>query len=153
MNLTVVIEKSSIDQEFLAIAANAKPGISFFGRRYIQVHGYKGHASIDAMAERVIAIARDKILPFNQAERAVGVKIAEHITQIYNESDLIEGKSNCFTRLCCAVHEFFVQFSIGYNGNSRTNTSLTRSIWHDDFDGGFNQRFLSAKTPCSLLRV
>ena len=110
MNLTEVIGGFTFTQHFAGIVANGSAIVSFWGSRCIRVDGYEGTLHVDKFAESVMALAHKRNFAFTQAERVTGAEIAKHITRIYNESDDAIAKSNCFTRLCCVVRDFFARY-------------------------------------------
>lgn len=87
MSLQVAIDRANSFAELRPIVEQSECKISFLGRRYIVAPNYKGSASIDSLAARVIELVNQYKFQFTNQERAHGKSIANKISQNYRLSD------------------------------------------------------------------
>lgn len=97
-----VLSNISSFTDLLPIVRKAKEDISFFGCRYIYIEEYDGTLPINALASRVMELAKSTI-NFSQDEDYQ--EIVPLIDAIYLHND--ERKKNPFTRVLCSIRDIW----------------------------------------------
>ena len=151
MYIKRLLDQTASIAELNQIAQKAEAKISFWGARYVSFTNsqYEGTLHIDAMAARVIQLAKERGFAFTTEEREIGRLLEKRILQIYKDNDGIIYKINCLTLLFIKIRAgfsiFFQKGVLGWNTleNSymfpwqKTFYSYVRWIW---MEKGFNRQ-------------
>ncbi len=125
--------------DFLPIVKSAKPGITFWGWRYVNVivQGSPLKLPMDTLAFHTIALANElwkNGFKLTAQERAVGQEIAGLVSGTYGRSATLLDESFIVTRIFCYLREFF-QYPMHYFGQGRYRVcSPVRWAWEKRAD-------------------
>ena len=130
-NFAEIIQKSTLNNNFLKLVCNTQENISFWGSRYITISmliggvRVKGTVHIDALATRVVKLVQEHKFEYSQEERRIGSLISRKIDQLYDANDRRLNNRNFLTRGVYVLREFFKWFNF-------RNVSITRWDWRED---------------------
>ncbi|NGX41226.1 MAG: hypothetical protein KR126chlam4_01065 [Candidatus Anoxychlamydiales bacterium] len=130
-NFAQIIQKSTLNNNFLKLVCNTQENISFWGSRYITISmliggiRVKGTAHIDALATRVIKLVQEHKFEYSQEERSIGSLISRKIDQLYDANDRRLNNRNFLTRVLYVLRVFFKCFNF-------RNVSITRWDWREE---------------------
>lgn len=99
MKITEAFESAFSIHALKPLVEQATTEVSFWGTRYICVHGHEGTLSIDSLASRVMDIAEKQRFTFSEEERLEGMVISEKIDLLYRTNDAKVKLRNYFTQL------------------------------------------------------
>ena len=101
----------------LPIVEKAKEDISFFGCRYIYIEKYDGTLPINALASRVMEVAKNTI---NYSEEEDYQEIVSLVDDVYLHNDERTKEKNPFTRVLCCIRDIWSYYFQGSTDGSRT---------------------------------
>lgn len=117
MKIESAIEASTLTLTLPELVQNARVKPSFWGKRYIEIKGYEGTASIDILAKKIISLVGEMGFVFSPIERLNGKNLAEKITQLYRDSDRQVKESNFFTHLLYRIRDFIDSFPLKFSSS------------------------------------
>ncbi|NGX29485.1 MAG: hypothetical protein KR126chlam4_00985 [Candidatus Anoxychlamydiales bacterium] len=107
MSIKTVLQRSTLNNDFLSLVNKAKENISFWGNCYITIPGLNEEAPIDTLAARVIKLVQQQHFEYSQEERNIGSLISKKIDQLYDANDCRFKKCNILTKLFCNLRYLF----------------------------------------------
>jgi len=96
MNINTVLPTITSFSALLPITEQAEVKISFWGCRSVHINGYEGSLSVDALAERVFGILRERS-NFSDIEIADGKVLETRITRLFDQEWEVTKQSNFLT--------------------------------------------------------
>ncbi len=105
MSILTALNQTKSFACLLTIAASSEEKLSFWGTRYLVVHGYEGTLSIDALALCLFVLAKNNV-DFNEHDRGIGQQISEKITKLYASNESRLNNANFFTHILTVFKDY-----------------------------------------------
>lgn len=131
MNLRIkeTFAKCNSIEDLYRLSEKANTKVTWWGKRYVYVEGYKGKLKIDALNIRLKELVI-KNFEFNEVEREMGKKISAKISYIYERNDELVKNSNCLKKIIVKILDFLTNLkNCGYG---------PRFYWEEVQDDYFN---------------